>query len=60
MICEHCRSAVEREVRLVAGVTSVLVDLDQNTVTVSGTAPVELITQAIVEAGYEGGRRGVR
>jgi copper chaperone CopZ len=54
MTCEHCQVAVEREVGRVAGVTSVVVDLETKLVTVDGT---ELHSPAVVaaidEAGYD-------
>ena len=43
--CEHCVRAVTEEVGQVAGVESVVVDLDSKRVTVSG--------EAIDEAGYD-------
>jgi copper chaperone CopZ len=52
--CEHCRTAITKEVGVVAGVESVDVDLDQKVVTVRG---VDLddgaVRVAIDEAGYD-------
>ncbi len=54
MTCGHCVAAVEGELRTVAGVTDVSVDLDTKRVVVTGagvgTAAVEA---AVDEAGYE-------
>ena len=52
--CEHCRSAIEGEVSGVAGVTSVAVDLEAKTVTVTGTPlDAQAVVAAIDEAGYD-------
>ena len=51
--CGHCKQAIESEVATVDGVTSVLVDVDQRTVTVEGDASQDDVTAAIREAGYE-------
>lgn len=52
--CEHCRTAITKEVAVVTGVESVDVDLEQKVVTVRG---VELddsaVRAAIDEAGYD-------
>jgi copper chaperone len=52
--CEHCRAAIEGEVSAVAGVASVVVDLDAKTVTVTGD-PLDdaALRAAIDEAGYD-------
>jgi copper chaperone CopZ len=52
--CEHCRIAVSTEVRRVAGVDSVEVDLDAKLVTVRGRGlSGDAVRSAIDEAGYE-------
>jgi copper chaperone len=53
MTCGHCVNAVTEEVEKVDGVSSVDVDLDTKTVTVSGD-PLDdaAIAAAIDEAGY--------
>jgi copper chaperone len=51
--CGHCKQAIESEVGQVDGVDSVVVDIDQRTVTVDGSAGDEAIVSAIQEAGYE-------
>lgn len=55
MTCEHCERRVQGEVILVDGVQSATADAAAATVTVvSSTAiPVELIREAVEEAGYE-------
>jgi copper chaperone len=51
--CGHCKQAIESEVGQVDGVDSVVVDVDQRTVTVDGSAGDAAIVGAIQEAGYE-------
>ena len=52
--CEHCRSAIAKEVGLVPGVESVEVDLEQKLVTVTGhDVHDESVRSAIDDAGYE-------
>ncbi len=52
--CEHCRSAIAREVGSVAGVASVSVDLERKLVTVSGVGVSDgAVRDAIDEAGYD-------
>jgi len=52
--CEHCRTAIEREVGPLPGITSVAVDLDRKTVTVTG-GPLDeaAVAAAIDAAGYD-------
>lgn len=52
MTCDHCRRAVEDEVGVVPGVTSVVVDLAAGSVDVEGDADDAAVRAAIVEAGY--------
>ncbi|MCZ2825858.1 MULTISPECIES: heavy-metal-associated domain-containing protein [unclassified Modestobacter] len=54
MTCDHCSSSVSAEVRGVAGVTAVDVDLATGTVTVTSEQPVstDKISEAVEEAGY--------
>jgi copper chaperone len=52
--CEHCRTAITKEVGAVAGVESVDVDLEQKVVTVSGLdLDAGAVRAAIDEAGYD-------
>jgi copper chaperone CopZ len=53
MHCDHCRAAVEDEVRQVSGVDAVAVDLETKLVTVRGdNLSDEALRAAIDEAGY--------
>jgi copper chaperone len=52
--CEHCRSAISKEVGEVPGVESVNVDLIAKVVTVHGEdISDEAVRKAIGEAGYD-------
>ena len=54
MTCDHCKNAVNSELRSVAGVETVEVDLDTKLVTVSGeNLDDRALGTAIEEAGYE-------
>ena len=53
MMCPHCKARVEAVCRAVAGTTDAVVDLQEKQVTVTGTADLELLKKAIVDAGYE-------
>ncbi len=54
MHCDHCRAAVEGELRQVSGVDAVDVDLETKLVTVRGDNLYdEALRAAIDEAGYE-------
>lgn len=51
--CGHCRAAIESELTPLAGVESVVVDVDSKVVTVTGEVTAEAVRAAIDEAGYE-------
>lgn len=51
--CGHCKSAIETEVSALAGIESVVVDIDAKQVAVVGSASDDAVRAAIVEAGYE-------
>lgn len=52
--CEHCRTAITKEVGAVTGVESVDVDLDQKVVTVDGRDLDDAAVRAAIdEAGYD-------
>ena len=52
--CEHCRTAITKEVGMVTGVESVDVDLEQKVVTVRGIGLDDgAVRTAIDEAGYD-------
>jgi copper chaperone len=52
--CEHCESAIRREVEAVEGVEAVTVDLEQKVVAVSGDELDDTALRAAIdEAGYD-------
>ena len=53
MMCPHCKAAVEKACKAVPGTADAVVDLQAKNVTVTGTADVAALMQAIVDAGYE-------
>lgn len=53
MMCSHCKARVESVCKAVNGTTDAVVDLQKKTVTVTGTADVNTLRQAITDAGYE-------
>ena len=53
MMCPHCKARVEKACKAVAGVTDAVVDLQAKTVTVTGSASVEELENAIVQVGFE-------
>jgi copper chaperone CopZ len=55
MVCQHCVSAVTREIGAIEGVTDVQVDLITGRVSVTSHGPVNgaSVRAAIDEAGYE-------
>jgi copper ion binding protein len=52
MSCNHCVSTVTRSVLGVDGAAKVKVDLPSNTVRVESSADLDVIKDAIIEAGY--------
>jgi copper chaperone len=52
MTCGHCVSAVTKSEQKVDASAKVDVDLSQQRVQVTSTAPLEEIQSAVVEAGY--------
>lgn len=50
--CDHCKTAIEREVGAIAGVDRVTVDVDKKLVEVAGGSDAD-IRAAIEEAGYD-------
>jgi len=52
MSCNHCVSTVTRSVLGVDGAAKVKVDLPSNTVRVESEANLDVIKDAIIEAGY--------
>ena len=53
MMCTHCKAMVEKVCKAVPGTVDAVVDLQNKQVTVTGSASVEALKNAIVEAGYE-------
>lgn len=54
MTCGHCEAAIQKEVSAVAGVSSVVVNLDTKLVTVSGSGlDHAAVVAAIDEAGFD-------
>ena len=53
MMCAHCQAHVEKALKEVAGVTEVIVSLENKNAVVTGDASVEALKQAVVDAGYE-------
>ena len=54
MTCGHCEAAIQKEVSAVAGVSSVVVDLETMLVTVTGSAVDHgAVLAAIDEAGFD-------
>ena len=53
MMCKHCKARVEQVCKAVPGTTDAVVDLAAKIVTVTGTADVAALKQAIIDADYE-------
>jgi copper chaperone CopZ len=55
MTCGHCASSVSEEVREIAGVTDVSVDVPSGGVTVTSSEPLDrdAVKAAVEEAGYQ-------
>ncbi len=53
MMCKHCKARVEQVCKEVPGTVDAVVDLEKKQVTVTGTADVEALKKAIVDADYE-------
>lgn len=53
MTCGHCKMAVEKAAKSVAGVTGAEVNLGTKLVKVSGDFDHTAVTKAIEEAGYQ-------
>ena len=53
MMCNHCKAHVENACKAVAGTIDAVVDLQAKQVTVTGSAAVDALKKAIVDAGYE-------
>jgi copper chaperone len=53
MSCMHCKAAVEKALKGIAGVTGVQVDLAKKEAVVAGTVDWAAMVKAIDEAGYK-------
>ncbi len=53
MMCNHCKASVEKALNGIEGVSSVVVDLENKTATITGEADNEAIKKAVTDAGYE-------
>ncbi len=53
MMCKHCQAHVEKALQAVPGVESVEVSLENKCATVTGTADLDALKKAVVDAGYE-------
>lgn len=53
MMCKHCKARVEQVCKGVPGTVDAVVDLAAKTVTVTGTADIQALKQAITDADYE-------
>ena len=53
MMCVHCKARVEKVCKAVPGTVDAVVDLQAKTVTVTGTADIAALKQAITDADYE-------
>ena len=53
MMCNHCKTRVEKVCKAVPGVEDAVVDLEAKTVTVTGNADISAVKQAITDADYE-------
>ncbi len=53
MSCGHCKSAVEKALTEVAGVTSAIVNLEKKEAVVTGSAELASLHQAIEEVGFD-------
>ncbi|MBR5261586.1 MAG: HAD-IC family P-type ATPase, partial [Oscillospiraceae bacterium] len=53
MMCPHCKARVEQVCKSIPNVTDAVVDLQDKSVTVSGSADIAAVKKAIADAGYE-------
>jgi len=53
MMCPHCKAMVEKVCKAVPGTVDAVADLQAKNVTVTGTADITALKQAIVDAGYQ-------
>ena len=53
MSCRHCKAAVEKALKAVAGVETAVVDLEKKQAVVTGNAVMGAMREAVEDAGYE-------
>ena len=53
MSCGHCKAAVEKALKAVAGVETAVVDLEKKQAVVTGNEVMEAMREAVEDAGYE-------
>lgn len=53
MSCGHCKAAVEKALRGVAGVITAEVDLEKKQAVVTGGAELSKLREAVEDAGYD-------
>ena len=53
MSCGHCKAAVEKALKAVAGVETAVVDLEKKQAVVTGNAVMGAMREAVEDAGYE-------
>ena len=53
MMCGHCTASVEKACMSVTGTVSAIANLEEKTVTVTGTASYEDLKKAIIAEDYE-------
>ena len=53
MSCGHCKAAVEKALKAVAGVETAVVALEKKQAVVTGNAVMEAMREAVEDAGYE-------
>ena len=52
MTCQHCVAAVSKALQAVPGVENAQVDLAQGKAVVGGSAPAQVLIDAVTQAGY--------
>ena len=53
MSCGHCKAAVEKALKAVAGVETAVVDLEKKQAVVTGNVAMAAMREAVEDAGYE-------
>ena len=53
MSCGHCKAAVEKALKAVAGVETAVVDLEKKQAVVTGNAAMQAMREAVEDAGYD-------